>query len=140
MAARTSPAEDHQDKLPRLLTLPGRQCFAFAGLWEGWRNPDGTILRSFTIMTTTAIPALQQLHHRMPVILPTEAYAAWLDPATPLTGVQELLQPYDRLPIDQLVVGETVNNVRNDDERCVTPMDRTPRQPSLDIALQQAGR
>ncbi|MET1027162.1 MAG: SOS response-associated peptidase, partial [Dongiaceae bacterium] len=57
--AQPATAEGKPDKLPRLLTLPGRQCFAFAGLWEGWRNPDGTILRSFTIMTTTAVVALQ---------------------------------------------------------------------------------
>jgi putative SOS response-associated peptidase YedK len=28
--------------------------FAFAGLWERWRDPEGRAIESFTILTTTA--------------------------------------------------------------------------------------
>jgi putative SOS response-associated peptidase YedK len=52
-----------------------------AALWEGWRAPDGTTLRSFTILTTAANPKLAAVHERMPVILPREAWAAWLGEA-----------------------------------------------------------
>ena len=37
--------------------------------WEAWRNPDGEILRSFTIITTSANDTLAELHERMPVLL-----------------------------------------------------------------------
>ena len=47
---------------------------AFAGLWEGWRSPEGETLRTFTIATTTASPDMEGLHDRMPVILEPEAW------------------------------------------------------------------
>ncbi|MDY0883856.1 SOS response-associated peptidase [Dongia soli] len=127
-------------KIPVLLTLPNQQCFAFAGLWEGWKNPDGTILRSFTIITTTAIPDLQQLHHRMPVILPPQAYTAWLDPSTSEAFLRDLLQPYEVQPITQTPVGNAVSSVRNDDARCVEPRPLIPTELALDWPEQRAGR
>ncbi|MCQ4158941.1 SOS response-associated peptidase [Roseomonas sp. GC11] len=51
---------------------------ALAGLWEGWQQPDGSWLRSFTIITTEANAKQALVHHRMPVILPREAWALWL--------------------------------------------------------------
>jgi putative SOS response-associated peptidase YedK len=42
---------------------------AFAGLWEGYRSPDGAVARTFTIITTDASPDVAELHDRMPVIL-----------------------------------------------------------------------
>jgi putative SOS response-associated peptidase YedK len=67
---------------------------ALAGLWEGWQSPDGTWLRSFSIITTEANAKQALVHHRMPVILPREAWATWLgeDPAEP-AALLELLRP-----------------------------------------------
>ena len=56
--------------------------FAFAGLWESWRPPGGDddeVLYTCTIITTDANDTLRPIHHRMPVILPPEAYDSWLD-------------------------------------------------------------
>jgi putative SOS response-associated peptidase YedK len=54
--------------------------FGFAGLWETWADPDGAPLRSCTIITTAANPALAPFHDRMPVVIPREAHDLWLDP------------------------------------------------------------
>jgi putative SOS response-associated peptidase YedK len=131
---------DERGKVPVLLTLPKQHCFAFAGLWEGWKSPDGTILRSFTIMTTAAIPDLQQLHHRMPVILPPQAYAAWLDPVSTEASLRDLLRPYEAQPITQTPVSDAVNSVRNDDPSCVEPRLSVPTELALDWPQQRAGR
>jgi putative SOS response-associated peptidase YedK len=94
-------------------TLPtGKQPFAIAyrdgtplalaGLWEGWRAPDGETLRTFTILTTTANADLSTLHERMPVIVPETDWPLWLGEteANPAT----LLRP---LPNGLLTVTET---------------------------------
>ena len=51
---------------------------AFAGVWEGWRSPDGEVVRTFAILTTSANATMAQLHERMPVILEPDAWPTWL--------------------------------------------------------------
>ena len=51
---------------------------AFAGVWEWWRAPDETVMRTFAILTTAANATVRQLHHRMPVILEPDAWSLWL--------------------------------------------------------------
>ena len=88
--------------------------FAFAGLWEAW-NKEGEPIESCTIITTDANKKLEQLHDRMPVILPPASFESWLDPKTPAEALKELLCP---LPAEQIAfhpVGASVGNVRNQD-------------------------
>ena len=42
---------------------------ALGALWEGWRGPDGEVVRSFAIVTTPASREVAGLHDRMPLIL-----------------------------------------------------------------------
>ena len=74
-------------KLPWAIARADAGCLVFAGLWEGWRGPDGTVIRSFTIVTTSANAALRPLHERMPVVLEEPDWPLWLgeegdDPAS----------------------------------------------------------
>jgi hypothetical protein len=57
-------------KQPYAVALRDGALMALAGLWEGWQQPDGTWLRTFTIITTDANAKQALVHHRMPVILP----------------------------------------------------------------------
>jgi putative SOS response-associated peptidase YedK len=57
------------------------QPMAFAGLWEGFRWPDDTITRAFTIAATSANADVAGLHDRMPMILEAEDRPAWLGAA-----------------------------------------------------------
>lgn len=65
-------------KQPFAIGLAGGAPMALAGLWEGWRAPDGSIMRTCTIVTGEANAKLAQMHHRMPMILPREAWPLWL--------------------------------------------------------------
>ena len=85
---------------------------ALAGLWEGWRGRDGSVLRSFTVLTTQACLALEHLHHRMPVVLERADWAEWLGevPGDP----NRLLRTSDAA-FRAWKVGPRVGNVRNND-------------------------
>jgi putative SOS response-associated peptidase YedK len=96
---------------------------ALAGLWAIWRGPDEQTIPSCTVITTAANQLLAPLHDRMPVILPEEAWADWLDPQEqdPLR-LQANLVPY---PDDRLIlypVSPLVNNVREDGPRLLEPV------------------
>lgn len=98
-------------KIPHAVARADGAPMAAAGLWEGWRAPDGSVLRSFTILTTAANEVLRHLHERMPVILEPTDFALWL-------GEEEgdffpLLAP-SRAEFRIWKVSTRVNNVRND--------------------------
>jgi putative SOS response-associated peptidase YedK len=88
---------------------------AFAGLWEGWKRPDGTWLRTCTIITGAADDRLAKLHPRMPIVLPSEVWAPWLDrdERRPGAALGMLSRP-DTGPLVWYPVSDQVNNVRND--------------------------
>ena len=87
-----------------------------AGLWSGWRDPAAdAVRRTFTIITTTPNSAIANLHDRMPVILPPDAWDRWLDPAPPDPGeLLGLLQPFEDVRLDIRPVARLVNDVRNE--------------------------
>ena len=68
-------------KQPYAIARRDGQPMAMAGLWEGWRGPDGAVLRSFAIVTTAASLDMAGLHERVPVILEAADWAAWLGEA-----------------------------------------------------------
>jgi putative SOS response-associated peptidase YedK len=68
-------------KTPMYITLKNAEAFAFAGLWDSWKNSDGQQIRTCTIITTQPNELMQPIHNRMPAILSAEARTAWLDPS-----------------------------------------------------------
>jgi putative SOS response-associated peptidase YedK len=65
-------------KLPFAVRRADGDPVVFAGLWEGWRGTDSTVIRSFTIVTTEANALLRPIHERMPVILERADWPVWL--------------------------------------------------------------
>ena len=70
-----------QGKQPMRITLASGEPFAMAGLWESWDAPDGSLLRTFTIVTGDPNDLVAPIHNRMPAILLPEHEAIWLDNA-----------------------------------------------------------
>jgi putative SOS response-associated peptidase YedK len=106
--------------------------FAFAGLWATWRPAaDGVEpLRTCTIVTTDANPAVARLHDRMPVILEAGAEAAWLDHATPVADLHDLLAPLPETRTALRAVGLAVNDARHDAEDCLDPPTTADAPPA----------
>ncbi|MFZ0287077.1 MAG: SOS response-associated peptidase [Terriglobales bacterium] len=67
-------------KQPYCFETSDGELFAFAGLWDGWKNPEGQWVKTCTILTTTPNAVTSPIHDRMPVILDRECYELWLDP------------------------------------------------------------
>ncbi|MHB8398359.1 MAG: SOS response-associated peptidase [Candidatus Limnocylindrales bacterium] len=101
---------------PFLIFAPDGGPLALAGLWSGWRDPEaGEVRRTFTIVTTAANEFMAHIHDRMPVVLPADAWAAWLDPALDDPGeAQGILGQATAVDLAAHPVSTLVNNVRND--------------------------
>ena len=110
-------------KQPYAITVPGRPLFAFAGLWERWRSPDGESVETFTIVTADANDAVARIHDRMPVILPKEAEDEWLKAGAGEAGA--LLKPYEG-PVALRAVSRVVSNVNNDVPECLDDASMEP--------------
>ncbi|MFH2039046.1 MAG: SOS response-associated peptidase [Chloroflexota bacterium] len=108
-------------KKPFYIRLKTGKPFAFAGLWDEWHSPDGSQIKSCTIITTIPNSLVAPIHDRMPVILPIDKYSIWLDPSSQSsTTFQDLLQSY---PADEMIaspVSSYVNNPANNGPDCLT--------------------
>ncbi len=88
-------------KQPYFFHRKDDELFSFAGLWEEWKSPENELIQSCTIITTEPNELAANYHHRMPVILSESEEAMWLDPATRIPDVVQLLKacPADDLEI-----------------------------------------
>lgn len=98
-------------KQPYAIARADGQPLAFAGLWSGWRAPDGEVLRTYAIITTTANDPMGWLHERMPVVLEPSDWPAWLGEteADPVS----LMRPAASDVLRMWKVSRDVNSVRN---------------------------
>lgn len=106
-------------KHPWAIARADGQPLAFAGLWEGWRGADGSIIRSYAIVTTDANDTLRPLHERMPVVLEPSDWPLWLGETE--ADPTPLLVP-SAAGFRTWRVGTAVNNVRNDSAALLEPV------------------
>jgi putative SOS response-associated peptidase YedK len=108
------------------------ELFAFAGLWDGWKDANGHWIRTCSILTTTPNAVTAAVHDRMPVILDPDSYGAWLDPGMQnVTAISELLKPLDARRMRCYPVSARVNHAANDDEECSRPVEVVETQERL---------
>jgi putative SOS response-associated peptidase YedK len=104
---------DSPGKQPYFITPGDGSGLAFAGLWEVWGTGEER-LYTCTVVTAPAVGALTEIHERMPLVLPRERWAEWLDPAR--DDVEALTQPTPPTLVERLElrpVGTAVNSVKN---------------------------
>jgi putative SOS response-associated peptidase YedK len=114
-------------KQPFHITRDDGGLFSFAGLWSIWHAPDGSTLRTCTILTTAANSAIAQLHDRMPVILERDAEQPWLDTSTPADHLTEILAGLPATHTVATPVGPAVNDARYDGPECLAPPPADPQ-------------
>ncbi|MDP9314346.1 MAG: SOS response-associated peptidase [Chloroflexota bacterium] len=87
--------QEGRRKVPYQFVVGAGELFAFAGLHETWQSPSGEQVQTYTIITTDPNDLVAPIHNRMPVILPRDVEAVWLDPQfEDMDYLQSLLVPY----------------------------------------------
>jgi putative SOS response-associated peptidase YedK len=117
---KTEPGS--KTKVPHFIHLKTGKPFAFAGLWDEWHSPEGSSIRSCTIVTTTPNKLMASIHNRMPVILHPKDYAAWLEPL-PQTAdnLNHLITGFPAELMEAYPVSTMVNSPANDRAECMLP-------------------
>jgi len=113
---------EKKSKSPYFIHMKDRKTFAMAGLWDTWEGPDGSNIKTCTIITTQPNELMELIHDRMPVILHPRDYAKWLNPApqTP-ENLQPLIKPFPADDMSAYAVSTLVNKTTNDKPELVVP-------------------
>jgi putative SOS response-associated peptidase YedK len=111
-------------KRPFCFEVGEGELFAFAGLWDHWKDASSKSVETCSILTTTPNAVTAAVHDRMPVILDPDSYDLWLDPGmTDVSAASELLKPYDAGLMRCYPISTRINHVANDDEECSAPVE-----------------
>ncbi len=110
-----------ETKQPYFIHLIDNQLFAFAGVWETWKSPEGDEKRTCTIVTTTPNKLMAEIHDRMPVILNKESMWDWIDPEASPIALHALMQPYSATQMKVYIVSKLVNRPENDRAEVIAP-------------------
>ena len=112
-------------KQPMFIRRADGQPLAVAGLWTRWKDPDDPEdrwLHSTTVVTTAANRTMAAVHDRMPVMVPPDRWAEWLDPDNhDLAELSSLFQSTDDGSLTMYEVSTDVNNVRNNEPGLIDP-------------------
>lgn len=122
-----------KSKIPFRIHLDSKEIFAYAGLWDAYKNDDDSILHTFTIITTDSNETTAHIHDRMPVILESGSERRWLDQNATSTELLQLLKPYPNDKIRCHTVSSLVNTVSNDDKRLVQPAPAMDQSGNLTL-------
>lgn len=112
---------DDGTKWPYFFKLKSRPVFAFAGIWDIWKDAEGKEFPTCAIVTCEANSIVGKIHPRMPVILPESDEDTWLADTQNINGLTALLKSYDESNMLGIRISTRVNNPENDDKRIIEP-------------------
>ncbi len=123
-------------KQPIYISRRDGQSLAFAGLYELWRDPavdsgdPDAWLWTATVITTSAPDELGMIHDRMPMIIGTDRWSDWLDPANnDVADLRSLLAPAAVSGLMTFPVSTAVNSVRNNGPQLIEAVGPGPVAP-----------
>jgi putative SOS response-associated peptidase YedK len=100
-----------EGKVPYYFSSKRGDYMGFAGLYDRWHSPEGSVVSSFTILTTAANELMSPIHDRMPVIVRPEDEDIWVERKSLDPNIMgRVLTPY---PSDELVAYPVAKMVRN---------------------------
>jgi len=107
-------------KQPYLMRFKNNALFFLAGICENWVSPEGEVIETVAMLTTSANEMVAQVHDRMPVIVGQENFAIWLNNAHSNVDIlTSLLVPYASSDMEIYQVSTVVNSARNEGPECI---------------------
>jgi putative SOS response-associated peptidase YedK len=126
--------KEGKTKTPMRIGVTGQKLFGLAGIWDDWRTPDGEVIRTCAIITTTNNELLQPVHNRMPVILPPDLEALWLNPDVEDPALlAHVLAPYPDELMEMYPVSSLVNSVANNSPLLIKPLPISDPNELIDV-------
>ncbi len=110
-----------KEKIPYRIFLSKQPVFSMAGIWETWKNPEGEIIRSFSIVTISPNELMAEIHDRMPVILSKEDEKIWLESNDPEI-LKKLIKPFPAKLMDAYRISTLVNSPKNNRSEIIAPI------------------
>lgn len=108
-----------EGKLAQRIQVPSMPLFSFAALWDKWQDGEKTLF-TCTLLTKASNEAMQDIHHRMPIILSEAEEEIWItDSFSSAEQAKAFLDEVGDLPFTHYTVSNVVNNVRNNDATCI---------------------
>jgi putative SOS response-associated peptidase YedK len=118
-------------KIPMRMKLTQGKLFGFAGIYQDWKAPDGTLLRTCAIITVPANNCMKDIHDRMPAILTGDAEAIWLDPdVEDEDALAHCLRPYPHDDLEAYVVSTKVNKPNFNSPELIEPISQEEQEES----------
>jgi putative SOS response-associated peptidase YedK len=113
-----------KEKTPYYFKLKDREIFAFAGLYDIWKDVEGKEWWTYTIITTEANGVVAKIHDRMPVILAEKDEQLWVDNTSyNEEKILALLKPYPEKDMTSFRVSTRVNSAQNNDPDLMAPAE-----------------
>ncbi|MBC8258638.1 MAG: SOS response-associated peptidase [SAR324 cluster bacterium] len=117
-------AVEEDQKQPYFIRLQNEIPMAFAGLWEEWRSAEGELRRTCAILTVAANSMLQEIHHRMPVIMTPKSGVQWLALGEAGKSAERLLQPFPADKMEAWRVSRQVSLPAFDSPECFKKLEK----------------
>lgn len=112
--------KDGQERIPHRIQTAQQSLFSFAGLWDMWQGDQGEKLFTCTLLTKDSNPFMENIHHRMPIILDEAGERDWLEGTFHSNeAVQQFAATYDVEDLTSYIVSSHVNHARHKDEKCI---------------------
>lgn len=113
--------EGKEEKIPWFIGLKNQKLFAFAGIYDIWKDAEGKEIKTYSIITTSPNKTLKNIHNRMPVVLKEKDGDSWLNSKAPLEKILPLLKPFPDKEMVSYPVSRLVNNPQNDNPNLIKP-------------------
>lgn len=108
-----------KEKHPYRIMMKDEGIFAMAGVRSERILADGSEQITCAIITTGPNELMEEIHDRMPLILPADEVETWLDRETPARELEAMIRSYPTEEMTAYEVSKIVNNPRHDSPECI---------------------